>query len=251
SLSGNFEICNGDSAFVKVNNLLPTVPLIAYNWTATDTLNFNSDSSFVWFFPDSSIWLFVQVQNQDGCELKDSIFIVVNSFAISDSIWASKNPLYKGESTLLNIQTIANVLWETGDTTKQIEVWPTVDSFFRVDIYTDFGCQISDSIYITILDVFCDDGKIKIPTAFSPNNDDELINEIYRIKDDDGIITFFKLEIFNRFGQKVYASNNKNGEWDGTFQNELLAPQVFDFYLELECFDGKKLFKKGNITLIR
>tara|TARA_B110000116_G_scaffold257195_1_gene257140 strand:- start:7814 stop:9538 length:1725 start_codon:yes stop_codon:yes gene_type:complete len=252
SLSGKFEICNGDSAFVKANNLLPTVPLIAYNWTATTTLNFSLDSSFVWFFPDSSIWLFLQVQNQDGCELKDSIFIVVNSFAISDSIWASRNPIYKGESTLLNIQTIAaNVLWETSDTIKQIEVWPTTDSLFRVDIYTDFGCQSSDSIYITILDVFCDEDKIKIPTAFSPNNDDELINETYRIKDDDGIITFFKLEIFNRFGQKVYASNNKNEEWDGTFQNELLAPQVFDFYLELECFGGKRLFKKGNITLIR
>ena len=252
SLSGKFEICNGDSAFVKANNLLPTVPLIAYNWTATTILNFSLDSSFVWFFPDSSIWLFLQVQNQDGCELKDSIFIVVNSFAISDSIWASRNPIYKGESTLLNIQTIAaNVLWETSDTIKQIEVWPTTDSLFRVDIYTDFGCQSSDSIYITVLDVFCDEDKIKIPTAFSPNNDDELINETYRIKDDDGIITFFKLEIFNRFGQKVYASNNKNEEWDGTFQNELLAPQVFDFYLELECFGGKRLFKKGNITLIR
>ena len=227
------------------------MPLIAYTWTGTDTLNFSSDSSFVWFFPDSSIWLFIQVQNQNGCELKDSIFIAVNSFAISDSIWASKNPIYKGESTLLNIQTIANVLWETGDTTKQIEVWPTYDSLFRVDIYSNFECQTSDSIYITILDVFCDDSKIKIPTAFSPNNDDELINEIYRIKDDDGIITFFKLEIFNRFGQKVYTSNNKDGEWDGTFQNELLLPQVFDFYLELECFGGKKLFKKGNITLIR
>jgi hypothetical protein len=41
------------------------------------------------------------------------------------------------------------------------------------------------------------------------------------------------------------------GYWDGTYQNELLAPQVFDFYLELECYGGKKLFKKGNITLIR
>ena len=251
SLTGNFEICRGDSAFVKVNNLLPTVPLVTYNWTGTDTLNFSSDSSFVWFFPDSSTWLFIQVQNQNGCELKDSILIAVNSFPISDSIWASKNPIYKGESTLLNIQTIANVLWETGDTTKQIEVWPTEDSLFRVDIYANFECQTSDSIYITILDIFCDDSNIKIPTAFSPNNDDELINEIYRIKDDDGIITFFKLEIFNRFGQKVYTSNNKYGEWDGTFQNELLPPQVFDFYLELECFGGKKLFKKGNITLIR
>ncbi len=248
TLSGNFAICFGDSAFVKVNNLLTTVPLITYDWNPNN-LNFSSDSSFVWLFPDSSFWLFVEVQNQDGCELQDSIFIAVNYYPISDSIWASKNPIYKGESTTLNIQTNYNVLWETGDTTNQVEVAPISDSLFKVEVYSDFGCSIYDSIFIQILDVFCDQEKIKIPTAFTPNNIPP--NNTYRIVDNDGIITSFKLEIFNRFGQKVYASTDKNGEWDGTFRNELLAPQVFDFYLELECFGGKKLFKKGNITLIR
>ena len=249
TLSGKFEVCNGDSAFVQANNLLPSVPLINYFWSPNSNLNYSIDSSSVWFFPDSSIWLYVQVQNQNGCELKDSIFIAVNNYPISDSIWASKNPIYKGESTTLNIQTNYNVLWETGDTNLQIEVAPISDSLFRVEVYSDFGCSIFDSIYIQILDVFCDEEKIKIPTAFTPNNLSP--NNTYRIVDNDEIITSFKLKIFNRFGQKVYASTNKLGEWDGTYQSELLAPQVFDFYLELECFGGKKLFKKGNITLIR
>ena len=249
TLSGKFEVCNGDSAFVQANNLVPSVPLINYFWIPNSNLNYSIDSSSVWFFPDSSIWLYVQVQNQNGCELKDSIFIAVNNYPISDSIWASKNPIYIGECTTLNIQTNENVLWEWGDSAKQIVVDPITDSLFVVEIYNDFGCSIYDSIFIIILDVFCDEGKIKIPTAFTPNN--IWPNNTYRITDTDGLITSFKLEIFNRFGQKVYSSNNKNAKWDGTYQNELLVPQVFDFYLELECFGGKRLFKKGNITLIR
>ena len=249
ALSGKFEVCNGDSAFVQANNLLPSVPLINYFWSPNSNLNYSIDSSSVWFFPNSSSWLYVQVQNQNGCELKDSIFIAVNNYPISDSIWASKNPIYIGESTTLNIQTNENVLWEFGDSAKQIVVAPITDSLFVVEIYNDFGCSIYDSIFIIILDVFCDEGKIKIPTAFTPNN--IWPNNTYRITDTDGLITSFKLEIFNRFGQKVYSSNNKNAKWDGTYQNELLVPQVFDFYLELECFGGKRLFKKGNITLIR
>ena len=248
-LTGNFSICDGDSAFVKVNNLLTTVPLIDYDWTSNCNLNFSSDSSFVWAFPDSSILLFVEVQNQDGCKLKDSIFIVVESYPIIDSLWASKNPIYKGESTILNIQSNYNVLWETGDTTTQIQVSPITDSLFHVDVYSNTECSISDSILIQILDVICDEDKILIPTAFTPN--DLPPNNTYRIVDNQGIVISFKLEIFNRFGQKVYTSSNKSGEWDGTFENKLLAPQVFDFYLELECIGGKKLFKKGNITLIR
>jgi gliding motility-associated-like protein len=249
SLSGIFEICKGDSAFIKVNNLISIIPLIKYQWSPSNNLTFSADSSSVWIAVDSSIWIFVEVQNQDGCELRDSVFIQANEDPISDSIWASKKPIYKGESTTLNIQTIDKVLWETGDTTKQIVVTPTSDSLFFVQVYNDFGCTIYDSIFIPVLDVFCDEDKIKIPTAFTPNN--QQPNNTYRILDNDGIITSFKIEIFNRFGQKVYSSTDKLGYWDGTYQNELLAPQVFDFYLELECYGGKKLFKKGNITLIR
>ncbi len=249
SLSGIFEICKGDSAFIKVNNLISIIPLIKYQWSPSNNLTFSADSSSVWIAVDSSIWIFVEVQNQDGCELRDSVFIQANEDPISDSIWASKKPIYKGESTALNIQTIDKVLWETGDTTKQIVVTPTSDSLFFVQVYNDFGCTIYDSIFIPVLDVFCDEDKIKIPTAFTPNN--QQPNNTYRILDNDGIITSFKIEIFNRFGQKVYSSTDKLGYWDGTYQNELLAPQVFDFYLELECYGGKKLFKKGNITLIR
>ena len=61
----------------------------------------------------------------------------------------------------------------------------------------------------------------------------------------------FKIEIFNRLGQKVFVSYDIFKNWDGTFNGRKLNPQVFDFYLELECVGKKKLFEKGNITLIR
>ena len=91
---------------------------------------------------------------------------------------------------------------------------------------------------------------LKSLQLFHPNNDG--INDKYFINDIDGIIIDFKLEIFNRLGQKVYFSNDqKTNEWDGTYNNEKLPPQVFDFYLEISCIGAKTLFYKGNITLIR
>ena len=110
-------------------------------------------------------------------------------------------------------------------------------------------CQIEDSIYIEVKDVFCDEEKIIIPNAFTPNKDN--INDYYRIVDTDNIIKGFTLEIFNRFGEKVYSSNDIHEKWDGYFKGILLSSQVFDFYLEVECIGEKKLFKKGNISLIR
>jgi gliding motility-associated-like protein len=107
-----------------------------------------------------------------------------------------------------------------------------------------------------VLDVFCNEDGITIPTAFSPNEDG--VNDTYFIvyKDElvtdfKEVVTDFKLEIFNRLGQKVFSSTDITIKWDGTYRGEELNPQVFDFYLELKCVDDKTLFKKGNITLIR
>ena len=93
--------------------------------------------------------------------------------------------------------------------------------------------------------------KILIPTAFSPNEDESLLNESYFIEDSAGVVTDFHLEIFNRLGQKVFSTNDITIKWDGTYRGKKLNPQVFDFYLELKCIGDKQLFKKGNITLIR
>ena len=104
-------------------------------------------------------------------------------------------------------------------------------------------------VCVKVLDVFCNEESITIPTAFSPNQDGK--NETYYILDNSNIITKYKLEIFNRLGQKVFASTNKNEEWNGTYKEKQLAPQVLDFYLDITCLGDKKLFKKGNITIIK
>ena len=148
----------------------------------------------------------------------------------------------------MNILTNENFLWSTNDTVPSIIINPQNSQMYNVIIYNEF-CQIEDSIYITVKTVFCDTSKISIPNAFSPNNDEK--NEYYRILDNDQIIKDFKLEIFNRFGQKVYSSKNIYEKWDGYFNHELLTPQVFHYYLEIICIGNSHFFKKGNITLIR
>jgi gliding motility-associated-like protein len=137
----------------------------------------------------------------------------------------------------------------TQDTTHIYKIVTNENSWYTFEVSNLFGCSVIDSVYIQTKDVFCDDKNIKIPTAFSPNGDG--INDKYFIDDKDEIITDFKLEIFNRFGQKVYFSDDASNKWDGEFNGEKLPPQVFDFYLEISCIGAKTLFHKGNITLIR
>ncbi|MGY8988664.1 MAG: DUF7948 domain-containing protein [Flavobacteriales bacterium] len=247
-ISGITEICKGDSVFIKVDDLTSLNPIVYYHWESNFELNFGTDSSNFISFPDSSSWYKVTATNSLGCYISDSIFVNIYEYPISDSVWVSNSSIFFGESTTLNISTSDNVIWNTNDTSKIVEITPENSSWYNVIVYNEF-CQIYDTVFIEVKDVFCDKNSIIIPNAFSPNEDNK--NDYYRIIDEDEIITSFKLEIFNRFGEKVYSSENLNDKWDGYFKGVLLTTQIFDYYLEIECIGKKSLFEKGNITLIR
>ena len=240
------DICLGDSALIGVTNLNPIVPIISYNWS-TNNLN---TSAFI-AHPDTSKWYSVEVINVDGCIIKDSVFVNVNPYPTIDSVLISDTILFKGENVEIQVFSADGIFWEDFDNNSLQGFVAQTTKCYIFEIRNEYKCIVKDSICIEVKDVFCDDSNIIIPTAFSPNNDAQKLNETYSINDKDGIITKFRIEIFNRLGQKVFESTDKVFEWDGTFKGNKLLPQVFDFYIELECIGRKTLFRKGNITLIR
>lgn len=89
--------------------------------------------------------------------------------------------------------------------------------------------------------------KVYIPTAFSPNGD--LLNDVYYI-----IASGFKgteLQIFNRWGELVFQSNDINMGWDGNYNGKAQELDVYMYIFTGTLPDGKQQIFKGNITLIR
>ena len=88
---------------------------------------------------------------------------------------------------------------------------------------------------------------IGVPQAFSPNGDDN--NDILFVK---GFgITTMKFVIYNRYGEVVFETTDRDGTWDGTYKGKKLDPDVYDYYLKVTCIDEQVSIVKGNITLIR
>ncbi len=241
------NVCKGDSSLIGITNFNLSVPIISYNWSTIhlDTVSFID-------VPKVSKWHVVEVINIDGCIIKDSIFVNVYDLPVIDSIWSSKNIIFKGEYFSLNVISTDNISWYNFENNNHTQIQMADTSMcYTFEIDNQYKCIILDSICIVVKDVFCNKDSILIPTAFSPNEDEYMLNETYFIEDKAGVITKFRLEIFNRLGQKVFSSTDINEEWNGVFKGKKLTPQVFDFYLELECIGMKTLFHKGNITLIR
>lgn len=89
-----------------------------------------------------------------------------------------------------------------------------------------------------------------VPNAFTPNgdyNNDELCLEGWN-----ECITDFNVMIFNRWGEKVFESNNSSFCWDGIYKGRLLDAAVFVYVIRAKKYNvAAAIIKKGNITLIR
>ncbi|HXR81426.1 MAG TPA: gliding motility-associated C-terminal domain-containing protein, partial [Saprospiraceae bacterium] len=57
--------------------------------------------------------------------------------------------------------------------------------------------------------------------------------------------------IWNRWGQKVFETNNRFQGWDGKVKGVVQPMDVYAYKLSIEFSDGTKANKKGDITLIR
>lgn len=86
---------------------------------------------------------------------------------------------------------------------------------------------------------------VTIPNAFTPNNDG--INDTWNIKNLDQYPNN-TVDIFNRYGQKIYSSINYGIPWDGTFKGKNLPSGTYYYVIDLK--NGNKTLS-GYVALIR
>jgi len=87
--------------------------------------------------------------------------------------------------------------------------------------------------------------KLVVPSAFTPNGDG--INDTWQIKyieDYPGCT----IDIFNRYGEKIYSSVNYAVEWDGTYKGSYLPTGTY--YYIINPKNGRSTMS-GPVTIIR
>jgi gliding motility-associated-like protein len=90
---------------------------------------------------------------------------------------------------------------------------------------------------------------IYVPTAFTPNGDG--LNDLLHVANTYGI-SFFELKVFNRWGQLVFQTNDKNSGWNGRFQNQDQPAGNYIWVLNYRENGNEQIKKrKGIVLLIR
>jgi len=155
------------------------------------------------------------------------------------------------------------VTWYFGDGTTSNEYQPShtyayegiYDVALAVESYD--GCK--DSIkQENAVEVLLNCG-LKFPNAFTPtgeNNSGEYNPNIPEITNDIFHpiflnITSYNLQIFNRWGEIVFESNELEKGWNGIYKGEISKSDVYVWKCKATCLGGKNINQVGNVTLIR
>ena len=70
-----------------------------------------------------------------------------------------------------------------------------------------------------------------VPNTFTPDGDE--FNPTWRVYIEGIDVYDFNLQVFDRWGHQVWQSYDVNGEWDGTFNNEIM---IFQKILRMETY---------------
>ncbi|AYB33860.1 PKD domain-containing protein [Chryseolinea soli] len=106
--------------------------------------------------------------------------------------------------------------------------------------------------------VALDGGFIKLPNAFTPSPNGSsggvagngTFNDVF-LPITRGVQEF-AMQIFDRWGNLIFESKDKNIGWDGYDKNGRLMPAgVYVYKLVLRLSDGQRTTKLGDVTLIR
>ncbi|MCH7534620.1 MAG: PKD domain-containing protein [Bacteroidetes bacterium] len=150
--------------------------------------------------------------------------------------------------------------WDFGDGDTSISLNPihtygdTGTYAVTLDVTNSFGCPDKYTLYVVVEPYH----EILIPDAFTPNpagpnGGDYSINPFanhvfYPITQ---YVAEYRFEVFNRWGELVFVSEDINIGWDGYYRNTLSQQDVYVYRVWLKYTDGIEKILAGDVTLLR
>jgi gliding motility-associated-like protein len=230
-------ICPGDTVFLNSN------VASSYQWQGPDIITSNNLNT-VAAAPTSIINTYtLTINDYYGCPpASDEVTITVDTTFKTDA--GIDVSIAQGSSTTLIADGGISYLWlPSGETTSTINVQPLVTSTYTVISTDSKGCKASDWVRVIV-----QKPNIVLPNAFSPDGDN--INDIY-IPSYIGIANIEYFRIFNRWGELVFETNDKNKGWDGMYNGTMQPIGTFVVMAAGVSYNNEEVTQTGQVTIIR
>jgi PKD repeat protein len=199
---------------------------------------------------------------KDTTQIKITVFRTPEArFSLSGSIMNVTDSIHtKNNSSYASIYE-----WDFGDGTV-VQGFEPSHKFREAGIYTvkhtaisTEGCK-DDTVAFNAINVLAPCG-IEFPNAFTPNTAGPSINGRYFGLEATNDIFFpgklekgidkYQLEIFDKWGEIIFSTTDKEVGWDGYYRGVLSKLDVYVWKCKATCVDGSKINLVGDVTLLR
>ena len=226
SLGNDVALCEDNTLLLDATN-----PNATYLW--------QDNTTNPTYFVTGAGKYFVTVARQ-GCIAKDTINITYNlkpKFSLG-----ADSRLCMGSIITLNPQiTGVSYLWQDGSTNPTYTI--IQPGLYSLTATNTCGSTTDD---INIGNGIC---NLYVPNSFTPNGDTK--NDVFKASYGDNV-TQFHLQVFNRYGQMIFETKDKNKGWDGTFKGVRQPYDGYVWLIQYKTAVNNKLQKlQGTVLLIR
>ena len=119
---------------------------------------------------------------------------------------------------------------------------PTQTTTYTLTATTAQGCVSTDQVVVTVLNC------VEPMNAFTPNGDG--VNDFWLVNRS-GCFRTATVEVFNRYGHRVYRSDNYSNNWNGTFEGKPVPDGTYYYIVRYQLVNGQPREYKGNVTILR
>lgn len=184
------------------------------------------------------------------CVLTDTAKIIVTTPPVVNA--GNGAVISRGQDAQLNgaVTNAANFAWtpttylNNATTLSPIAVMPQQTIVYTLTATNTEGCSTSDTVTVTVLP-FC----VKVKNAFTPNGDG--VNDMWMVYDQYDCLTNVKVQVFNRYGSRVYQSPNYRNQWDGTYNGQPLPDATYYYVIDFVMVNGVTYQVRGDVTILR
>lgn len=235
-------ICYGDKAQLTGSGSLQ------YVWFPAQYIS-NRNIASPQVYPRSTGPYWLHVMDNKGCRslLPDTVLVgvipPVRPFAGNDTIVTINQPLQ------LNAVGGTRFIWQptTGLSNAQIPNPVAIlqnHQTYTITAFTPEGCNGNTTLNIRVFR----GPEIYVAGAFTPNADNQN-DQLLAIPA--GIKQFNYFRVFNRWGKQVFSTTDFRKGWDGKWKATEQPQDTYIWMAEAVDINGKTLFRKGTVVLIR
>lgn len=120
----------------------------------------------------------------------------------------------------------------------------------NIDIYRIVAIQNHNEQIVSVSNTIAVDKPLTLyaPNAFSPDGDG--VNDLFSIKGQG--VQNYALEIYNRWGQIVFQSENLDLAWNGEYRGSQVPVGTYVYQVKaLNVSGNHTIVKNGHVVLIR